>query len=300
MTWPFGPYPVDGLVALGPHVTAFHGGSVPLSNSAIVRGADATLVFDANTLRFARRLHAITIEKVPPLRELVISHAHDDHAFGAGYFAPPARVRAHAATRDRMQRWVDEEPEGWLVEAYGEDRDYYEGAGEDARELRIVVPDVVVDGRSGVDLGGGVVVHLVPVAGRAHTKGDLWAYVEPDGVVLCGDLWFVGCEPYLASGSVRGALNAVGELRAAGGRIALPGHGPAAPMPPEGEDVVERYCAWLLETVEELRGDGEADEAVVRLARARFEREGPVDIGVRIPGFFEANVRATMRELGTS
>lgn len=298
--WPFGEYPTGGLVRLGPHVTAYHGDAFPVSNSAIVRGTDATLVFDANTLRFARRLHEVAVAEGPPLRELVISHAHDDHSFGAGYFAPPARVLAHRATRDRMQRWATEEPEGWLVAVYGDDPDAYEGTVEDARELRIVVPDVVVEERSVVELGGGVRVHLVPLTEPAHTKGDLWAYVEPDDVVLCGDLWFARCEPYLASGSVRGALYAVADLRAAGGRIALPGHGPAAQISAEGEDEVERYCAWLLAAAEELSATARTDERLVQLARARFERERPVDFDLRIAGFFEENVLAAKKGVGTA
>lgn len=295
-TWPFGAYPRDGLVELGPHVTGFYGEGFPLANSAVVRGADATLVFDANTLRFARRLHSIAVAEGPPLRELVVSHAHDDHAFGAGYFAPPARVLAHRATRDRMARWATEEPEERLVEMYA-DADYYEGSAADARDLRIVVPDAVVQERSSVDLGGGVRVHLTPLAEVAHTKGDLWAYVEPDDVVLCGDLWFTACEPYLASGSVAGALHAVGDLRAAGGRIALPGHGPAATIPPEGGDEVERYCAWLLGTVEELRSAAGAVEDLVERARERFERDRPAAFTLRLPGFFEANARAAVSEM---
>jgi len=302
MTWPFGDYPKGGLVELGAHVTAYYGDDFPISNSAVVRGTDATLVFDANTLRFARRVYEVAVAAGPPLRELVISHAHDDHAFGAGYFSPPARVHAHRATRDRMSRWATEEPEGWLVEAYADDPDYYEGAGEDARELRLVVPDTVVEERSSVDLGGGVCVHLVPAEGVAHTKGDVWGYVEPDDVLLCGDLWFTACEPYLASGSVAGALRAVSALREAGGRIALPGHGPAAELPPEGSDDLERYCAWLLATVEELRsaGDGDADARLVALAHDRFERERPTKFTLSIPGFFEENVKATIRELGAT
>lgn len=294
-TWPFGDYPDGGLVQLGPHVVAYHGDAPPVANSAIVRGADATLVFDANTLRFARRLHEVAVAEGPPLCELVISHAHDDHSFGAAYFAPPARVHAHRATRDRMQRWLDEEPEGWLVEAYA-DPAYYRGARDDARELRIVVPDVVVSERSVVDLGGGVRVHVVPLLERAHTKGDLWAYVEPDDVILCGDLWFTRCEPYLASGSVEGALRAVADLRAAGGGVALPGHGPPGRIPAEGEDEVERYCTWLIGTVAELRETSDAEDLVER-ARSRFERERPVDFRVRIPGFFEENVRAAAVDL---
>ena len=297
-TWPFGDYPPGGLVELGPHVTAYFGDDFPISNSAIVRGGDATLVFDANTLRFARRLHEAAVAEGPPLRELVISHAHDDHAFGAGYFSPPARVLAHRATRDRMSRWALEEPEGWLVEAYGDDPDYYEGAREDARELLIVVPDTVVEERSPVDLGGGVRVHLAPLEEVAHTKGDVWAYVEPDDVVLCGDLWFTACEPYLASGSVAGALRAVADLREAGGRIALPGHGPAAPLPPEGHDEVERYCAWLLATLEELGPAADTEDALEERARERFARDRPAEFSLRIPGFFEENVRAAARETG--
>jgi cyclase len=295
--WPFGAYPRDGLEALGPHVTAYFGDAFPVSNSAVVRGAEATLVFDANTLRFARRLHEVAVSEGPPLRELVISHAHDDHAFGAGYFVPPATVRAHTWTRERMARWAADEPDGWLVEAYGDDPDYYEGAGEDARELRIAVPDAVVAERSVLELGGGVRVHLVPLDAPAHTKGDLWAYVEPDDVVLCGDLWFTDCEPYLASGSVVGALAAVGELRATGARIALPGHGLARSIPPEGADEVERYCAWLLGTVGELRAGADSEDALVRLATARFERDHPTAFRLRLPGFFEENIRATAREL---
>lgn len=52
--WPFGPYPPGGLRRLGPHVVAYHGDAYPVANSAIVRSSEATLVFDANLLRFAR------------------------------------------------------------------------------------------------------------------------------------------------------------------------------------------------------------------------------------------------------
>lgn len=74
-SWPFGPYPQSGLRRLGPHVVAYHGDAFPFANSAIVRGSEATLVFDANLLRFARALQAAADQGEGP-------------AFGRGSAAP--------------------------------------------------------------------------------------------------------------------------------------------------------------------------------------------------------------------
>ncbi|MEI8191909.1 MAG: MBL fold metallo-hydrolase, partial [candidate division NC10 bacterium] len=94
-SWPFGLYPPGGLRRLGPHVVAYHGDVYPVANSAIVRSSEATLVFDANLLRFARALRAAVDQgEGPPLRELVLSHPHNDHAHGAMHFSPPAHTWA--------------------------------------------------------------------------------------------------------------------------------------------------------------------------------------------------------------
>lgn len=97
--WPFGPYPPGGLRRLGPHVVAYHGGAYPVANSAIDRSSEATLVFDANLLRFARALRAAVDQgEGPPLRELVLSHTHNDHAHGRCTFLHP-RAHGRAITR---------------------------------------------------------------------------------------------------------------------------------------------------------------------------------------------------------
>ena len=238
MTWPFGAYPTGGLLALGPHVTAYHAESFPLSNSAIVRGADATLVFDANCFGSARALRAAVDVTGPPVRDLVLSHAHDDHWMGAELFAPPATVHARLQVRERLRRTVSEGRVPGAQYRRGSD-----ALGED-REVRVVLPDVVVEADSSIELGGGVVVHLRSV-GLAHTDGDLWALVEPDDVVLCGDLWFVDCEPLVGSGSVRGLLDAIGAIRQADAGLHLPGHGPAARLGPADTLVVTVTVAIL-------------------------------------------------------
>ncbi|MBI2238661.1 MAG: MBL fold metallo-hydrolase [Actinobacteria bacterium] len=291
--WPFGDYPEGGLERLSPHVTAYHGSAYPVSNSAIVRGADATLVFDANVLRYARELRAaVDDEPGPPLRDLVLSHAHDDHTIGAMHFVPPARALARSYTRERLSAWTAYEP-GVFVE---EMRGYYPGAAEEATGIRVVVPDVVVKEAETLDLGGGVRLRLFPEP-EAHTKGDLWAFVEPDGVALCGDLWFNECEPYLGSGSVTGALAAIARLRSAEARVYLPGHGRAGAMAADGRDPVERYSAWLLEEVGAGVAVGLDGEDLKAAVRASYDGQDGVGFPLSIPGFLEDSVEAAVRDV---
>lgn len=296
MTWPFGHYPAGGLVPLGPHVTAFHAEAFPLSNSAIVRGADATLVFDANCFGGARALLAGAGSPGPPVRDLVLSHGHDDHWMGSELFAPPAMIHARRSVRERLQRTASE---GRVPGAqYRRDDDPAR-----AEPVRIVLPDALVEGGRTIDLGGGVRVHLQPVP-PAHTDGDLWALVEPDLVALCGDLWYVDCEPFVGSGSVRGLLDALASVRDAEARIHLPGHGPGAILGPAASDPASRYLTWVLETTAEEHERGMAGRALSARVRERFEdqrsRPGGVDVPLRLPGFLETTTAAAERDLQTS
>ena len=266
--WPFGEYPRGGTQRLGPHVTSFYGRAPALSNSAIVRGAEATLIFDANVRREAGALRAaLDAEPGPPVRELILSHGHQDHTAGVRHFAPPARVFAREFTRD----------------------DLAERAGE-----ALAVSDTIVEEPERRDLGGGVVVELRPEP-EAHTRGDLWAFVWPDRVALCGDLWFNVCEPYLGSGSARGQIEAIAHLRESWARLYLPGHGPAGMIGPPGEDPVERFAAWLLQEVAAL--EGLAGGALAAEVRRRFDAQAEVRFEVSLPGFLEASVQAAARDL---
>lgn len=293
--WPFGSYPPGGLQALGPHVTAYYAGGFPASNSAIVRGTEATLVFDPNCFRFARELRDAVDASGPPLRQVIVSHAHDDHTMGSELFAPPAHVLARMNTRERLQRnIIDGSVPGTQYEAG------YAGAAEEGAAVRIVVPDQTIEAPATLDLGGDVLVHLRP-EGPAHTDGDLWAFVEPDGVALCGDLWYARCEPYVGSGSVIGLLDAVGRIRALGSDRCLPGHGPARSIEPIGVDPVDRYLRWMLDRVAEAVRGGLTGRELGRTIRRAFEeqrsRTGGIDFPVRIPGFLEVTAAAAERDV---
>jgi glyoxylase-like metal-dependent hydrolase (beta-lactamase superfamily II) len=292
--WPFGVYPPGGLAELGPHVTAYYGLRHPVSNSAVVRGAEATIVFDANNLADARTLRS-TVDRLggPPLSDLVLSHAHNDHAHGAMHFVPPARMWARPWARERLAHWAGRD----LTPFAQEQAEFDPEGAREYTEVRIVVPEVIVDDRRMIDLGGGVRVHLRPEP-IAHTPGDLWAYVEPDDVALCGDLWFNDYEPYLAHGSLRGAIDVVARLRGAGARTYLPGHGLAAVIAPAGEDMVERYCSWVMEQVDEAMGRGLTGRELQVEIRRRYDeqKERPGGIGFRAGGRTSLEVAVEVQE----
>jgi cyclase len=271
--WPFGPYPAGGLRPLGPHVTAFHGAGWPYSNSAVVRGSDGLLVFDANLPWVAPMLRtALDADgNAPPLTHLVLSHAHGDHAHGASAFVPPARTWARAFARDRLAAYSDEDRDD-EVDFYS---GVFAGASDAYRDLRIVLPDETVEAERTIDLGG-VTVRLVPEP-VAHTAGDLWAVVEPDGIVLAGDLWCKDFEGYLGDGSVAGEVDAIDHLRDAGG-ICLPGHGPPSQIEPG--DPLQRYAMWILERTAAAMDRGAAGDELQREVRAAFDAQADEPSGL--------------------
>ena len=288
--WPFGSFPPRGLEQLGPHVTAFYASGYPYANSAIVAGSESVLVFDANIFHYARELKA-EVDRCHPKRpvHLVISHAHADHADGAMYFAPPAATMATQFSRGRLAWWRERDQSVRNAEytsGYPQTADWY-------RDFRLVVPEQSVANGQVIDLGGGVRVRLTQEV-PAHTPGDLWAMVEPDGVALCGDLWFNDCEPYLGSGSIDGSLAAIDHLRAAQAKAYLPGHGRAGLI--SADDAMIRYCRWFQERVRAGRDRGLQGEELRRTVRAEFEAESRDPNGIRFAvtwaGFVEDGVEA--------
>jgi len=293
--WPFGLYPQGGLRRLGPHVVAYHGEAFPFANSAIVRGSQTTLVFDANFLRFARDLRAaVDAGEGPPLQELVLSHSHNDHTHGAMHFSPPARTWASQYSQDQLLYWARRDLTPFINDPSSE---------AEYREVRIVIPDRVVDAAGeAIELGGGVRVRLTPEP-NSHSPGDLWALVEPDGIALCGDLWFNDFEPYIANGSLAGTLNALSHLRQSGASTWLPGHGLAGSMLGPGEDAMERYCRWLGERVQAglaLGLQGADLKAEIRRSwDAQREGPHPIRFILEFPGFLEDNVEMAEAELSS-
>lgn len=285
-TTPWGEIPDDGIVRIGAHTYAYYGPRTVFSNSAIVVGDAATLVFDANDAWCGRHLRA-SVERYGagrPLRYLVLSHTHSDHAHGAQFFAPPARVLAREWATQRLAYWAGQD-----LQPFVEETPQY---AEEYRTLRIVVPDEIVEDVRRLDLGG-VHVRLEPVA-PAHTPADLLGVVEEDGLALCGDLLFSRCAAYIGSGSLAGSLAALDHLQRLGASVYLPGHGPACG--PEAIQAMAAFLVDLREAVRVGRSEGLSDEPLVEDVKRRMSRWHDLPF-FHEPWMMPDNVPAVVREL---
>lgn len=98
---------------------------------------------------------------------------------------------------------------------------------EALKDIKLRDPDIVFDRNARIDLGGGVIVHLLWY-GPARTAGDVAVFVEPDRLLHGGN--FLGSNAYPSmpedTPSVGNWLDVLDKLEALKPLIVLPNHGP--------------------------------------------------------------------------
>ena len=187
------------------------------SNCAAVVGMKAILLVDPFIApSYARRVEQSLREKTSvPLRHVLLTHHHTDHALGAGWFASrgveviahPACRAAMAAEHPGLVAARRRQPE--LADLFGDAEPY--------------IPSRTCDEELTLDLGGTEVRVLHP--GHNHTAGDLVAHLPRESVLVCGDLvsagYHVNYEDAIPANLGRGLES----LRALNARTLVPGHG---------------------------------------------------------------------------
>jgi glyoxylase-like metal-dependent hydrolase (beta-lactamase superfamily II) len=272
----------EGLTRpLSPHVFVIYGNP----NIAVVAGAKATLVVDTG---MGRRNGAFIAGEAAKLTKntrlyLTTTHAHVEHASGQDGFPPDTVV-----IRPKVQQQELEEIGAGMIETF-------RSRGETNRELladaHVGKSDILFDDDLTVDLGG-VTVRLVWF-GPAHTNGDTLAFVEPDRVLVSGDV--VQNKAGIALTGSRSSLTSwiavVDKVAVLKPAIILPDHS----LPGDGSLIAEQrgFLADLHESVQALRRQGKSAEDAARQISA--------DVQSRYPGwtrlnFLERSVIAAYRE----
>jgi len=186
--------------------------------TAVIGGESVLLVDPLIAPALARLVETAVQEKTSlPVRHVVVTHHHTDHALGSGWFSGRgATVVAHRACRDAM---AVEHP--GLVEA----RRKVPQLAELFRDAEPRLPDLVFDDAVSIDLGGAQAHVFHP--GRGHTAGDLVVHLEKESVAICGDLVSAGYHVNYEDAAVEGLENGLRRLRGLGVRTYVPGHGAA-------------------------------------------------------------------------
>lgn len=222
-----------------------------IANIGFIVGNDSVMVTDSGGSRAdGQWLRKVIKQKTQkPIRYVVLSHVHPDHAFGAGAFLEdkPTFI-GHAK----------------LPEALSDRGAYYrKGLADIIGESNVgpvVMPTHTIAKDDQIDLGNRVITFHAH--GPAHTTSDLSMVDHGSGLLLPADLLFVHRCPAL-DGSLTGWLKEIAVLKAMKIPKAVPGHGPMTVSFDAASADLVRYLTVLRDGVRaEIRNNGSIQHAI--------------------------------------
>lgn len=245
----------------GPNADATAENDDAIANIGFIVGKDAVLVTESGgSLADGQWLRAEIVKRTSkPIRHVVITHVHPDHAFGAAAFlADKPNVIGHVRLREALEARGDYYRQR-LADILGADK-----AGT------VVYPTQEVKDGAEIDLGDRTLRFTAHTT--AHTSCDLSMTDSASGLLFTGDLLSVGRIPSL-DGNLNGWLKEIETLRALGASRAVPGHGPVSVALAPGLDALARYLTVLRdETRKAIAADLSIEKAVKTVAQSERGR----------------------------
>lgn len=256
-----------------------------MSNAMVLVGAFDTLVVDSHVTPAAARalLESIPVITDKPVRYLVNSHYHFDHAHGNQAFPEGIEIIGHEFTREKLngdtgnvlqertfrsfsdpvpatvanlERQVaaetDPQRRSELEERLRVQTDYMNAIGE----VRPTPPNITLETKMTlfqvVDRGSREIqlLHF----GRAHTGGDVVIYLPQEKVVFTGDMMLPGLS-YMGDGHVDEWPETLEGLKTLDFDHWLPGHGPVMDSK-EPIDNFQDYLRDLWSKTEAMHREG--------------------------------------------
>lgn len=274
----------EGLTRIAENVYSYVGvqnGSPANSygaNAGIVIGQDAVLVVD--TLISAREAERFLadIRKVTdkPIRYVVNTHTHLDHAFGNCVFT---KLGAVVISQEKDREGLEKIAAVALKDAvaFGVTEEMLQGT-------TISVPTISFTQAARVDLGG-IAVELIAAA-PSHSPGSAFAWIPSRKVVFAGDVLFTDFHPYMADGDVAGWMKVLDAISALDVTAIVPGHGPLATKKDLAE--MQAYLTTFDAKAREMAKTGASAEAIAaelkKILPARSQGEWM--IGANVNGMY--------------
>jgi glyoxylase-like metal-dependent hydrolase (beta-lactamase superfamily II) len=235
-------------------------------NIGIVVGTRGALVMDTG---LGREMGAVVVREVEKLSKgpalyLTNTHYHPEHTAGEQAFPPRTIIVRPKAQQDEMDRSLPGSLERFRQ------RTQWKAALEGVSFRR---PDILFDKELIVDLGGATA--RLFWLGAAHTLGDLFVHVEPDGVLFSGDIVQSRLVPSLPSADSNPTnwLRILDELERLEPRHIVPNHGATG----TGALIAEERAILveLKNRVAQLKREGRTLAQVSELLAAEYKSKHP-------------------------
>ena len=223
----------SGLQEIAPNVYAYiHSRAAwDICNSGFIVGDDGVMVIDAMMVASMVRPYLEQVRRVTnkPIRYVVNTHHHLDHAFGNQFYLP-AEIVSHRNSREALIT------NGANVDVLTHHWPQYK---EDWVKTRLTPASITYEEKMTVHLGDRVIELFHP--GPAHTYGDTLVYMPLEKVMFIGDVAFHYLTPLAADGHVSNWIRiANGIIKYMDVTTIMPGLGPVS-----GKEVVSKTLRYL-------------------------------------------------------
>lgn len=223
-------------------------------NAGFIVTPDGVVVIDAlGTPKLGQRLIA-TIRKITdkPIRYLIITHNHPDHAYGASAFRALGGVHiiAHTAIMDYMNSQTYQESVAYRRELLK----------ADMQGFKDIQPDTLIRSKpfTAYSIKLGQQRFDIYNVGNHHSHGDLVVHQVNENIVWISDLAFNQRTTYMGDGNSKQAITAQDWLlkHFADAKLMIPGHGSAQSKPFPMVTATREYMQQLRDKMGQLVDEG--------------------------------------------
>lgn len=246
-------------------------------NAGFVITHDSVVVIDSlGTPALAQRMIK-TIASITdkPIKHLIITHNHPDHAYGAIAFKALGGVNiiGHQGTMDYIQS-------GRIGHSVNYRKTFIE---EDMQGFTPVIPDTLIDipefSKMIIKVGGKT--FAIYNMGTQHSYGDLIVQQVEDKIMWISDLAFNNRVTYMADGHSEKAIHAQQWLldNFSDSQLMIPGHGSAQTAPFPMVKMTQNYIKHLREKVTvAINDDLELQEAIDSIHFEQWQKTNLYDL----------------------
>ena len=203
------------------------------ANAGIIIGKEGIVVVDTlisakEAKRFIRDIRAISRK---PIKYVINTHYHLDHAFGNSEFAKlGAVIIAQENAGKAMENSASE-----TLKHIGD----YGLTPDDMKGTTPAYPVLSYGDRMTINTGGQQIVLIH--ARHSHTDGDTLVYLPDKKVLFAGDILFTDYHPFLGEGNIEGWAKELDEIKSMDVEKIIPGHGPLS-----GKKDIEDMKVYIL------------------------------------------------------